>query len=274
MDASLNSVLFQPGRSKTCVTAIALMLCSCGDSRSTNDPVSMTTWDDVSPAWVAPMSASLYSLAFDEPAPNSLSLFLRAFMYSTAVTDACDVFAMENYLQRSSERDDWVLGVHFSQATTGEYRVDPRDRVGSAKTTQVMIKHIVRGVEVERHTGVGGSLNINSAPSDISEQQNGAGLTVEGSVEFSVDEARQISCSSVSSVDSGLGEVTCTCERRDGSSFTCIAEEQGHNCCVPRDGLTRSFPVAFKASPCAAACVTTSFLLTPLCNELAASGGS
>ena len=119
-----------------------------------------------------------------------------------------------------------------------------------------MLRHFARGVEVERHTGIAGTLSVIAAPDSIAAQQQGATLSVQGVVEFSEEEARQTSCSSVNPVDTEQGEIACTCERRDGSTCTWVAEKQGENCCIAREAPTQSIRIAFDALSCPAACVT------------------
>lgn len=231
------------------------------------------TWPDVMSSWSsAGPDSSLYSLSvFSEP-PDGM--FVRGVSYARPVEATCQTFRTEQYLQRSSDRDDWILFLMVSSYVPTRYQIIPNDSFGTERTAQILVKHVVHGKEIERHTGLAGTVEVTAVPSTAQDQIAGATFVIQGSVEFSDTESLQQGCSVGGAVDGTKQESTCSCLGADGTSFSCSRGVDETSCCIDRNASRRTFTIAVSSVPCADACLTTSMLLRSFCTNLGASSSS
>lgn len=229
-------------------------------------------WPAVASSWASRQDSAIYSLSFYAEPPDGM--FVRTVSYAATVEQTCQVFASEQYLKASSERDDWVLLLQTSQSVAGEYRIRAADAVGGEPTAQVLVKHLVHGREVERHTGIGGTVAIRDVPGTTDAQKAGATFHVQGNVQFSDVEALQQGCSVGGAVDAAAPELTCTCGTSAGGTFTCPGVAEQASCCIDRSASRTSMAVDLVAAPCGDACLATDLTLTTYCLQLGNSGGT
>lgn len=161
-------------RRTVCSFAVLAVVTACAEPPSA--PVESSTggaggWPGIGSAWGSAHDGSIYSLSFFDAPPDGI--YVRSVSYASSPGDTCEVFAKEQYLQASSERDDWVLLLQVSRNVVGTFRVQPDDRTGAELTAQVLVKHIVRGKEVERHTGLAGTAVVTEVADSIGAKRRG-----------------------------------------------------------------------------------------------------
>jgi len=256
------------------LAALLALGCHSGSGRSPDTGIALA-WPDVMSSWGAGRGSSIYSLSFFKEPPSGM--WVRAVSYATSVDTPCEVFTREQYLQASSERDDWVLLLQVSSNSTTDFQLGPVDSYGGEASAQIVVKHIVHGKEVERHTSLAGTIEVTVAPPTIESQRSGTTFLAQGVVEFSESESLQGGCLGGGwvSVDGGANqESTCVCLAADGGSFNCPGVLGQPSCCIDLDAPRRSFSVSISATPCANACLASDLLLRSYCIDLGAAGGS
>lgn len=257
------------------LASFLLVGCSSGSAvrPKTPDAGVGLVWPDVMSSWSsAGADSSLYSLSvFSEP-PDGM--FVRAVSYARPVEATCETFRTEQYLQKSSERDDWILFLIVSSYLPTRFQVTPNDSFSTEKTAQILVKHVVHGKEVERHTGLAGTIEVTAVPAATQDQVAGASFVIRGSVEFSDTESLQQGCSVGGAADGTNQVSTCSCLGADGGIFTCPGSVGEPSCCIDRNASRRTFAIAIAYAPCADACLATSMLLQSFCTQLGASSSS
>jgi hypothetical protein len=152
--------------------------------------------------------------------------------------------------------------------------VQPDDRTGAELTAQVLVKHIVRGKEVERHTGLAGTAVVTEVADSIGAQTSGTRFAVAADVEFSDLETLQRGCSFGGDVDGGVAQPICTCQSADGTTLTCQGALSEPSCCIDVAATRHTVPIRIDSAPCEQACLARDLTLRTYCSQLGASSNS
>lgn len=233
------------------------------DSRADGAPVS--DWAGAMASWRGSPDHSIYSINFFAPPPDGL--MLRAVSYASEPSNTC----LEYSKRQHTPPDDWILQVLFSRDETGTFQVRPTNQAGGEPVAHVLVIRTGGGVEVERHTGLAGTLQVDNVALTAEEQLSGASFVVHGDVDFSTNEADNGEGCAISGGDDALS-VTCYCRSNDGGAFTCNSDQVEPSCCIDLGAPRTTFHIALRATPCPALCATTDLALESYCAELGPDG--
>ncbi len=241
------------------------MVPSDAASASRADGAGVSDWAGAMARWSGSPDHSVYSINFYAPPPDGL--MLRAISYASEPSDTCLEYSQRQHIPP----DDWMLQVLFSRDETGTFQVRPTNQAGGDPVAHVLVIRTGGGLEIERHTGLTGTLQVDNVALTAEEQLAGASFVVHGDVEFSTNEADSRDGCAIRGGDDVMS-VTCYCRSNDGGAFTCDSDQVEPSCCIDMGAPRATFHIALRATPCPALCATTDVALESYCAELGPDG--
>ncbi len=199
---------------------------------------------------------SVFSFRFIDEPPDGI--LLKIDIHQPSISEPCNLYKPNGDI--SNILPFWFVMIRTGSTKPGAYKVIPfwDESDENRNMAQVLLNYVSNVDSADRYEAIGGSIEIETAPQNIEEWNNGVGVVAKLNALFPKNALRTVECNGACmDVDGGASNCSgsCICEDINGHRTTCEHNNfETQTCCVSSDEETIALQMTLNSQPCSDMC--------------------